>query len=58
MWKGEKLKENEGLVYKHMTFVEGNKDVLGVLKDVADQVDSACPLLLELGADLSLSLTG
>lgn len=41
MWKGEKLKENEGLVYKHMSFVEGNKDVLGVLKDVADQVSPA-----------------
>lgn len=40
MWKGQKLRKNEGLVYKHMTFVEGNKDVLGVLKDVADQVGS------------------
>lgn len=37
-FKGRKLKPNEGLVYKKMTFVEGNKDVLGVLKAVADQV--------------------
>ncbi|KAK4052747.1 hypothetical protein OIV83_002034 [Microbotryomycetes sp. JL201] len=37
-FKGYKLKPNEGLVYKKMTFVQGNKSVLNVLKDVADQV--------------------
>ncbi|KAK4057459.1 hypothetical protein OIO90_001528 [Microbotryomycetes sp. JL221] len=37
-FKGRKLKPNEGLVYKKMTFVEGNKDVLSVLKAVANQV--------------------
>lgn len=37
-FEGHKLKENEGLVYKKMTFTEGNISVLGVLKDVADQV--------------------
>lgn len=37
-WKGEKLKEGEGLVYKKMRFVEANRDVLGVLQSVAQQV--------------------
>ncbi|GAA5824740.1 hypothetical protein JCM11251_005322 [Rhodosporidiobolus azoricus] len=37
-WKGFKLGENEGLVYKKMTFVEGNKDVLGLMRDVGAQV--------------------
>jgi delta8-fatty-acid desaturase len=37
-WEGEKLKENEGLIYKHMSFVEGNRDVLGVLQAVGQQV--------------------
>ncbi|GAA5900827.1 fatty acid desaturase [Sporobolomyces salmoneus] len=38
VWRGRiTLGENEGLVYKKMSFVEGNKSVLGVLKDVADQ---------------------
>ncbi|KAL7338702.1 delta 8-sphingoloid desaturase protein [Rhodotorula toruloides] len=37
-WNGFKLGENERLEYKKMTFVEGNKSVLGVLRDVADQV--------------------
>ncbi|GAA5853237.1 hypothetical protein JCM8547_000252 [Rhodosporidiobolus lusitaniae] len=37
-WKGIRLGENEGLVYKKMTFVEGNRSVLGVLKDVGEQV--------------------
>jgi len=41
-WKGIKLGENEGLNYKKMTFVEGNKSVLGVLKDVADQARLLC----------------
>ncbi|GAA6004424.1 uncharacterized protein JCM10292_007061 [Rhodotorula paludigena] len=37
-WRGVRLGEHEGLVYKKMAFVEGNRSVLGVLKDVADQV--------------------
>ncbi|BGP03035.1 hypothetical protein NBRC10513v2_006760 [Rhodotorula toruloides] len=37
-WNGLRLGENERLEYKKMTFVEGNKSVLGVLRDVADQV--------------------
>ena len=37
-YRGHKLKEGEGLVYKKMTFTEGNMTVLRVLKDVADQV--------------------
>ncbi|GAA5907454.1 hypothetical protein JCM6882_003866 [Rhodosporidiobolus microsporus] len=37
-WKGFRLGENEGLVYKKMTFVEGNKDVLGLMRDVGAQV--------------------
>ncbi|SGY76268.1 BQ5605_C005g03479 [Microbotryum silenes-dioicae] len=36
--EGWKLKRGEGLVYKKMGFVEGNKDVLGTLKGVAEQV--------------------
>lgn len=43
-WNGEKLKEGEGLVYKKMQFVEANRDVLGVLKSVAEQAK----LLLEV----------
>lgn len=31
-------KEAEGLVYKKMEFVEANRDVLGVLQSVAQQV--------------------
>lgn len=41
---GEKLKPNEGLVYKKMEFVEANRSVLGVLKNVAQQAS----LLLEV----------
>ncbi|BGP19507.1 hypothetical protein JCM10213_006327 [Rhodosporidiobolus nylandii] len=37
-WNGHRLGEHEGLTYKKMRFVEGNKSVLGVLKDVGDQV--------------------
>lgn len=37
-FNGIALKRNEGLVYKKMQFVEANRDVLGVLKAVADQV--------------------
>ncbi|GAA6030804.1 hypothetical protein JCM8097_008884 [Rhodosporidiobolus ruineniae] len=37
-WNGFRLREHEGLTYKKMTFVEGNRSVLGVLKDVGDQV--------------------
>lgn len=38
VWRREVvLGENEGLEYKKMTFVEGNRSVLGVLRDVADQ---------------------
>ena len=33
-----KLKEGEGLLYKKMEFVEANRDVLGVLQNVATQV--------------------
>ncbi|KWU43405.1 fatty acid/sphingolipid desaturase, partial [Rhodotorula sp. JG-1b] len=33
------LKEGEGIRYKKMTFVEGNRSVLGVLRDVAQQVE-------------------
>jgi delta8-fatty-acid desaturase len=43
VWRGKVvLGENEGLVYKKMSFVEGNKSVLGVLKDVADQARLLC----------------
>ncbi|GAA5952488.1 hypothetical protein JCM3765_001985 [Sporobolomyces pararoseus] len=43
VWRGKiELGENEGLEYKKMTFVEGNKSVLGVLKDVADQARLLC----------------
>ncbi|GAA5865136.1 hypothetical protein JCM3774_002144 [Rhodotorula dairenensis] len=38
-WKDQKLKEGEGIRYKKMTFVEGNRSVLGVLRDVAQQVE-------------------
>ncbi|KAG0660129.1 hypothetical protein C6P46_004759 [Rhodotorula mucilaginosa] len=38
-WEGQKLKEGEGIRYKKMTFVEGNRSVLGVLRDVAQQVE-------------------
>lgn len=38
IFEGEKLKKGEGLVYKKMEFVEANRDVLGVLKSVAQQV--------------------
>ncbi|GAA5984608.1 hypothetical protein JCM10908_003421 [Rhodotorula pacifica] len=38
-WKDQQLKEGEGIRYKKMTFVEGNRSVLGVLKDVAQQVE-------------------
>ncbi|GAA5968635.1 hypothetical protein JCM11641_007707 [Rhodosporidiobolus odoratus] len=37
-WNGHKLGEHEGMTYKKMKFVEGNRSVLGVLKDVGDQV--------------------
>ncbi|GAA6061464.1 hypothetical protein JCM10212_005667 [Sporobolomyces blumeae] len=37
-WNGHKLGRHEGLEYKKMSFVQGNRSVLGVLKDVADQV--------------------
>ena len=33
-----KLKKGEGLKYKKMEFVEANRDVLGVLQNVATQV--------------------
>lgn len=35
---GEMGKVAEGLVYKKMEFVEANRDILGVLKSVAQQV--------------------
>lgn len=38
-WRSHRLKDGEGLVYKKMTFVEGNRSVLGVLKGVAQQVE-------------------
>lgn len=38
MWKGKPLKPNEGLVYKKMQFVAANRDVLGVLQAVGEQV--------------------
>ncbi|KAI5478641.1 delta8-fatty-acid desaturase [Pseudohyphozyma bogoriensis] len=38
VWEGHRLKENEGLVFKKMEFVEANRDVLGVLESVAQQV--------------------
>ncbi|GAA6010551.1 hypothetical protein JCM10207_001361 [Rhodosporidiobolus poonsookiae] len=37
-WAGHKLGDHEGLVYKKMAFVEGNRSVLGVLRDVGGQV--------------------
>ncbi|GAA5904365.1 hypothetical protein JCM5296_005268 [Sporobolomyces johnsonii] len=37
-WRGIRLGEHEGLVYKKMSFVQGNRSVLGVLRDVAGQV--------------------
>lgn len=37
-WRGVRLGEHEGLEYKKMEFVEGNRSVLGVLRDVGDQV--------------------
>lgn len=37
-WKGDKLKEGEGLVYLKMEFVQANRSVLGVLKSVGQQV--------------------
>ncbi|GAA6021865.1 hypothetical protein JCM11491_001551 [Sporobolomyces phaffii] len=43
VWRGTyELGPHEGLEYKKMTFVEGNKSVLGVLKDVADQARLLC----------------
>ncbi|GAA5943799.1 uncharacterized protein JCM15063_006498 [Sporobolomyces koalae] len=41
-WNGFRLGENEGLVYKKMSFVQGNRSVLGVLKDVANQAKLLC----------------
>lgn len=38
-WRNQQLKAGEGITYKKMTFVEGNRSVLGVLKDVANQVE-------------------
>lgn len=37
-WNGVKLKDNEGLKYKKMDFVDANRDVLAVLRNVARQV--------------------
>ncbi|BGP42948.1 hypothetical protein JCM10449v2_006963 [Rhodotorula kratochvilovae] len=37
-WRGLRLGEHEGLEHKKMAFVEGNRSVLGVLKDVGEQV--------------------
>lgn len=37
-WRGVRLGEHEGLEYKKMDFVQGNRSVLGVLRDVGDQV--------------------
>ncbi|KAM0747773.1 fatty acid/sphingolipid desaturase [Meredithblackwellia eburnea MCA 4105] len=37
-FNGQKLKPGEGLVYKQIQFTEANKNVLGVLKNIADQV--------------------
>lgn len=37
-WNGVRLKDGEGLRYKKMDFVDANRDVLGVLRNVASQV--------------------
>lgn len=37
VWRGVRLKDGEGLRYKRMEFVEANRSVLGVLRNVAKQ---------------------